>query len=59
MSVNKKAIGKTINIGSGKEISIKETALTIMKIMNYKVPIVLQKSRLRPKKSEVNRLNCR
>ena len=27
-----------------------------MKIMNYKVPIVLQKKRLRPKKSEVNRL---
>ena len=43
LSINKKAIGKTINIGSGKEISIKKTASTIMKIMNYKVPIVLQK----------------
>ena len=27
-----------------------------MKIMNHKVPIVIQKKRLRPKKSEVNRL---
>ena len=56
LSLNKKAVGKTINIGTGKEISIKETAYAIMKIMNYKVPIVLQKKRLRPKKSEVNRL---
>ena len=56
LSVNKKAIGKVINVGTGKEISIKETASTIMKIMDYKVPIVLQKKRLRPKKSEVNRL---
>ena len=56
LSVNKKAVGKTINIGTGKEISIKETAYAIMKIMNHKVPIVIQKKRLRPKKSEVNRL---
>ncbi|OUU62652.1 MAG: NAD-dependent dehydratase [Alphaproteobacteria bacterium TMED62] len=56
LSVKKKAIGKTINIGTGKEISIKETASTIMNIMNYKVPIVSQKKRLRPKNSEVNRL---
>lgn len=56
LSVNKKAIGKTINIGTGKEVSIKETASAIMKIMNHKVPIVIQKKRLRPKKSEVTRL---
>ena len=56
LSINKKAIGKTINIGTGNDISIKETADIIMSIMNYKVPIVSQKIRLRPKKSEVNRL---
>ena len=56
MSINKKAVGKIINIGTGKDISIKETADTIMNIMKYRVPIVSQKIRLRPKKSEVNRL---
>ena len=56
LSINKKAVGKIINIGTGKDISIKETADTIMNIMKYRVPIVSQKIRLRPKKSEVNRL---
>ncbi len=48
--------GKTLNIGSGKEISIAETFNEIKKIMNAKIKIKKDKTRLRPKKSEVYRL---
>jgi NAD dependent epimerase/dehydratase len=48
--------GKTLNIGSGKEISIEETFNEIKKIMNAKIRIKKDKIRLRPKKSEVYRL---
>lgn len=48
--------GKTLNIGSGKEISIEETFNEIKKIMNAKIKIKKDKIRLRPKKSEVYRL---
>tara|TARA_Y100000022_G_C13230513_1_gene367097 strand:- start:423 stop:1406 length:984 start_codon:yes stop_codon:yes gene_type:complete len=51
-----KTSGKTLNIGSGKEISIEETFNEIKKIMNAKIKIKKDKTRLRPKKSEVYRL---
>ena len=47
---------KTLNIGSGKEISIAETFNEIKKIMNAKIKLKKDKTRLRPKKSEVYRL---
>ena len=49
-------IGKTINVASNFEISISETALLISEIMNKEVEINLDKKRLRPKNSEVERL---
>ena len=51
-----KTSGKTLNIGSGKEISIEETFNEIKKIMNAKIKIKKDKTRVRPKKSEVYRL---
>ncbi len=51
-----KTIGEVINSASNFEISISETALLISKIMNSEIDIVQEKSRLRPVKSEVNRL---
>lgn len=51
-----KAIGQVINIGSGKEVSIKELAEKIFIILNKNVKIVGDKQRVRPAKSEVNRL---
>ncbi|HEX3044581.1 MAG TPA: NAD-dependent 4,6-dehydratase LegB [Bacillota bacterium] len=50
------AIGEVINIGSGFEISIGETASVIAELMGVEMEIVSKEERLRPKKSEVKRL---
>jgi len=51
-----KAEGQTVNIGSGEEWSIEQTAQLLMEICERKVNIVTEEDRLRPEKSEVNRL---
>ncbi len=51
-----KGIGEIINIGSGFEISINDTVNIIKSLMSSSVRVVEEKSRVRPKKSEVNRL---
>jgi len=53
---NNKNIGEIINIGSGFEISIKELANKISKLMNKKIIIKKHNLRIRPKNSEVKRL---
>ena len=50
------AVGEVINLGSGFEISIKETVETISEIMDKKIEVVEDKKRFRPVKSEVERL---
>jgi NAD dependent epimerase/dehydratase len=50
------AEGLTVNIGSGEEWSIEKTAEILMEICERKVKIVTEEDRLRPEKSEVNRL---
>ena len=50
------AIGKVSNIGTGKDWTIEETASLIMKIYGRKINIISENKRLRPKKSEVNKL---
>ena len=52
---NKKSIGQVINIGTGYEISVKKLALKIGNILGVKI-VFKKKIRIRPKKSEVNRL---
>jgi len=51
-------VGQTINLGSGFEISIKETAETIAKLMNTKLELVDDEQRVRPENSEVERLHA-
>jgi NAD dependent epimerase/dehydratase len=51
-------IGETINIGSGKGVSIGELAAEILEIMNCKKKIVVEEQRVRPPKSEVRLLVC-
>ena len=51
-----KAIGETINLGSGREISIRDLAALILKLMNLDIPIALEGARVRPENSEVDRL---
>lgn len=53
---SKDSIGEVINIGSNFEINIKDTAETIAKVMNTTVEFVTDDVRLRPEKSEVERL---
>lgn len=48
--------GEVINIGSGEEISIGDLAQLIAEIMGRKIEIVSDEQRLRPEKSEVDRL---
>ena len=50
------AIGEVINIGSGFEISIGDTVRLIAEIMGRDIEIVTDTERLRPQKSEVERL---
>lgn len=55
-AVTPKAIGETINLGSGREISIRDLAALILKLMNRDIPIALEDARVRPENSEVDRL---
>lgn len=50
------ALGKVINIGSNYEISIGETVQLIAEVMNVDIEIETDEIRLRPEKSEVERL---
>ncbi|HEY8962923.1 MAG TPA: NAD-dependent 4,6-dehydratase LegB [Alphaproteobacteria bacterium] len=50
------SIGQVINIGSGYEISIGDTANLIADIMGKNPKIICKEERLRPKDSEVERL---
>lgn len=50
------AVGEVVNIGSNYEISIGDTAKLIAELMNAKIDIVTDDHRLRPEKSEVERL---
>jgi len=50
--------GNIYNSGSGREISIKDLVALIIKITNKKVKVVIDKKRMRPKKSEVEQLMC-
>jgi dTDP-glucose 4,6-dehydratase len=49
-------VGEVINIGSNFEISIGDTAYAIAKVMRAEIEIISDEQRLRPEKSEVERL---
>ncbi len=51
-----KAIGQEINIATGREISIGDLANELIRQINPNARIVCEEERLRPEKSEVNRL---
>ncbi len=52
----REAEGQVVNIGSGEEWSIETTVRMLMTICGREVPVVCEQERLRPDKSEVNRL---
>ena len=51
-----KSVGEVINIGSNFEVSIGDTAKIIAEAMGVEIEIECEEERLRPEKSEVNRL---
>ena len=51
-----KAVGHTVNLGSGREISIGDLAALIARLTGIDFEVESETARLRPEKSEVNRL---
>ena len=58
ISKQEKFSGESVNIGMNEEVSIKELVEKISKIANKEVTIEVDKQRIRPDKSEVDRLMC-
>lgn len=56
ISKHDNTIGQEINIATQKEISMEDTAKTIINLINPKAKIICDEERLRPVNSEVNRL---
>jgi dTDP-glucose 4,6-dehydratase len=56
VALSDKAVGEVINIGSNFEVSIGDTVDLIAEVMGVKVEIETDDARLRPEKSEVERL---
>jgi len=52
------AVGKTVNIGSGTEISIADTVRLIADLIGVNIEVECDSQRLRPTRSEVERLVC-
>ena len=52
------ALGKEVNIGSGQEISIGDLAKLITSLINPDAQITSEDLRVRPEKSEIERLVC-
>ncbi len=50
--------GEIVNIGSNSEISVKDLITMITDILDLKVNIITDEQRVRPEKSEVDRLFC-
>ncbi|MCS6765349.1 MAG: NAD-dependent 4,6-dehydratase LegB [Candidatus Protistobacter heckmanni] len=51
-----RGVGEVINVGSNYEISIGDTARTIAEVMGVEIDILTDDQRMRPEKSEVERL---
>ncbi len=52
------ALGKEVNIGSGRETSIGDLATMLISIIDPDAAIVCDEERIRPEKSEIERLLC-
>jgi NAD dependent epimerase/dehydratase len=55
-AVADRVVGQTVNLGSGREVSIGELAETVIDIVGRPVDIECEQQRMRPGKSEVERL---
>lgn len=58
LAESKKTLGKTVNTGSGRGVTIGELADIIIGQVNPKAEIICEEKRVRPEKSEVMELLC-
>lgn len=58
VGLHEKSNGEILNLGSNREISIKDLAEMIARLMNTNLQIETDYQRIRPEKSEVERLLC-
>ncbi len=58
LAESKKTVGKTVNTGSGRGVTIGELADIIIRQVNPNAKIVCEEKRVRPEKSEVMELLC-
>jgi NAD dependent epimerase/dehydratase len=56
MAEHPEAVGKVINIGAGREISIGDLVNMILKLLGKDIPVISDDQRIRPPGSEVERL---
>ena len=54
----KNIFGQPINVGSNNEFKIEQIARKVIKKINPNLKIIIDKKRIRPEKSEVDRLKC-
>jgi len=55
---SERAVGEVVNVGSGFEVSIGDLAHLIADVMDVSIDIKTEEERLRPEKSEVDRLHA-
>lgn len=53
-----KAVGQVVNLGSGRGVSVKTAAETLMRLTGRRAELQVERRRLRPAKSEVHKLLC-
>ena len=51
-----KAVGEVVNLGSNREVSISELIEVVSTCLNKRIKVIKEKKRIRPEKSEVERL---
>ncbi len=58
VGLHENTLGEVVNIGSGKDISIRDLVSLISRLTNSKIEVNIDNKRIRPEKSEVQRLLC-
>jgi dTDP-glucose 4,6-dehydratase len=53
-----KTVGEVVNVGSGRGVTVRETAELIMRLTGRHASLRLDPRRMRPAKSEVGKLLC-
>jgi NAD dependent epimerase/dehydratase len=58
IAASPKSTGEVINLGSGRGVTIEQTAKIVMNLTGRKAPLATDRARVRPERSEVHKLIC-